>query len=313
MNYILLPIISFAVTLIVTPVIGKFNKKHGLFGVDLHKNQRFEVPEAGGIALLLGTIPIFILYYLLSHDLRILMFIFPVTIIGIVGFIDDIYNIPQLLKTALCLLGGVPLLFFFKGATLNLIFFEINMGLLYLIIIPIGITAASNLTNLLAGFNGEEIGLGIISTLSLSICIYLLGEPQTSLYLLTFTLAFYAFLIYNKYPAKIFPGDTGTLIVGATIASFSIIKNIEIIGAILLFPQIMEFLFKSLRRFGGKKYGPTKVDKDGILHPQKYLSVANILTSNFKLTEKNLVLVIWTIGAIFGIISIIITYFVMIN
>jgi UDP-N-acetylglucosamine--dolichyl-phosphate N-acetylglucosaminephosphotransferase len=308
MNYILLPIISFIVTLIVTPVIGKFNKKHGLFGVDLHKNQRFEVPEAGGIALLLGTIPIFILYYLLSHDLRILMFIFPVAIIGIVGFIDDLYNIPQLLKTALCLLGGVPLLFFVKETTLNLIFFEINMGLLYLIIIPIGITAASNLTNLLAGFNGEEIGLGIISTLSLSICIYLLGDLKTSLYLITFTLAFYAFLIYNKYPAKIFPGDTGTLIVGATIASFSIIKNIEIIGVILLFPQIMEFLFKSIRRFGGKKYGPTKVDGEGILHPQKYLSVANILTSNFKLTEKRLVLVIWSIGAIFGLISIIITY-----
>ena len=313
MNYILLPIISFVVTLFITPVIGKFNKKHGLFGVDLHKNQRFEVPEAGGIAILLGTIPIFILYYLLSLDFRILMFIFPVTIIGIVGFIDDLYNIPQFLKTALCLLGGVPLLFFVKGLNLNLIFFEIDMGLLYLIIIPIGITAASNLTNLLAGFNGEEMGLGLISTLSLSACIYLLGDLQTSLYLLTFTFAFYAFLIYNKYPAKIFPGDTGTLIVGAIIASFSIIKNIEIVGVVLLFPQIMEFLFKSIRRFGGKKYGPTKIDKDGILHPQKYLSVANLLTSNFKLTEKKLVLVIWSIGAIFGIISIIITYFVMVN
>lgn len=313
MNYILLPIISFVVTLFISPVIGKFNKKHGLFGVDLHKNQRFEVPEAGGIAILLGTVPIFILYYLLSHDLRILMFIFPVTIIGLVGFIDDLYNIPQLLKTALCLLGGVPLLFFVNGLNLNLIFFEIDMGLLYLIIIPIGITAASNLTNLLAGFNGEEMGLGLISTLSLSACIYLLGDLQTSLYLLTFTFSFYAFLIYNKYPAKIFPGDTGTLIVGAIIASFSIIKNIEIVGVVLLFPQIMEFLFKSIRRFGGKKYGPTKIDKDGILHPQKYLSVANLLTSNFKLTEKRLVLVIWSIGAIFGIISIILTYFVMVN
>jgi len=313
MNNILLPIISFIFTLVLTPIIGKFNKNHGVFGVDLHKIQRFEIPEAGGISLISGTIPIFILYYLLAHDASVLMFIFPVTIIGVVGLVDDLYNIPQSLKTVACLLGGVPLLFFLNGTTLDLILFKINIGLLYYIIIPIGITAASNLTNLLAGFNGEEIGLGVISTLSLSICIFLLGDLKTSIYLLTFTLSFLAFLVYNKYPAKIFPGDTGTLIVGAIIASFSIIKHIEILGVILLIPQIMEFLFKSVRRFGGKKYGPTKIDSQGILHPQNYLSVANLLTSHFKLTEKNLVLIIWLIGAIFGIISIIITYLFMVN
>ncbi|MCC7573213.1 MAG: hypothetical protein KO464_07460 [Candidatus Methanofastidiosum sp.] len=313
MNILLLPIISFIITLLITPLIGKFNKNHGVFGVDLHKNERFEVPEAGGTSMLLGTIPIFILYYLLVHDALILMFIFPITIIGLVGLIDDIYNMPQLLKTIACLLGGVPLLFFVSDTSLNLILFVINLGLLYYIIVPIGITAASNLTNLLAGFNGEEIGLGFISTLSLSICIFLLGDFKTSIYLLTFTLSFLAFLIYNKYPAKIFPGDTGTLIVGAVIASFSIIKNIEIIGVILLVPQIIEFLFKSMRRFSGKKYGPTKVDSEGILHPQKYLSVANSLTSHFKLTERSLVLVIWFIGAIFGIMSIVTTYLFIIN
>ncbi len=308
MDNILLPIISFILTFIVTPVIGKFNKAHGIYGVDLHKIQKFEIPEAGGIALLLGTIPIFILYYLITFDSSIIMFILPVTIIGVVGLIDDLYNIKQSLKTLLCLLGGLPLLFLLNNASLNLILFTANIGVFYYILIPIGITAASNLTNLLAGFNGEEIGLGVISTLSLSICIFLLGDPKTSVYLLTFTMAFLAFLIYNKYPAKIFPGDTGTLIVGAIIASFSIIKNIEIIGVILLLPQIIEFLFKSIRKFSGKKYGPTKIDKDGILHPQEYLSVANVLTSNFKLTEKKLVPVIWFIGAIFGLISIIITY-----
>ncbi|MFA5560059.1 MAG: UDP-N-acetylglucosamine--dolichyl-phosphate N-acetylglucosaminephosphotransferase, partial [Methanofastidiosum sp.] len=276
MSSILLPIISFITTLIITPIVSKINKKHGLFGIDLHKIGRFEIPEAGGVALLLGTIPIFILYYLLSRDALILMFVFPVVIIGVVGLIDDLYNIPQSFKTIVCLLGGIPLFFFVRDTTLNLILFKIPTGLLYYIIVPIGITAASNLTNLLAGFNGEEIGLGFISTLSLSICIFLLGDLKTSIYLLTFTLSFLAFLFYNKYPAKIFPGDTGTLIVGAIIASFSIIKHIEIIGVILLLPQIMEFLFKSMRRFGGKKYGPTQVDSNGILHPQKYLSVATL-------------------------------------
>lgn len=136
-----------------------------------------------------------------------------------------------------------------------------------------------------------------------------MGDIKTSIYLLTFTMAFLAFLMYNKYPAKIFPGDTGTLIIGAVIASFSIIKKIEIIGVILLLPQILEFLFKSIRRFGNKKYGPTRVDKEGILHPQNFISVANLLTSHLKLTEKKLVLLIWFIGAFFGAMAIILTYF----
>ena len=313
MNLFLLPIISFIITVIITPLIGKFNKKNGMFGVDLHKIERFEIPEAGGAAILLGTIPIFSIYYLIVKDPQILMFIFPVTTIGLIGLIDDIYSIPQALKTFACLLGGIPLLFFFNNTEIDLILFKINLGPLYYIVVPIGITAASNLTNLLAGFNGEEIGLGFISTLSLSICILLLGDVKLGIYILTFTLAFLAFLVYNKYPAKIFPGDTGTLIVGAVIASFSIIKGIEIIGVVLLIPQILEFLFKSKRRFGNKKYGPTKVDSNGILHPQEYLSIANILTSHFKLNEKSLVYIIWFIGAIFGVISIGLTFFFMIN
>lgn len=313
MNVIFLPIISLITTIILTPIVGKFNKKHGMFGIDLHKKERFEIPEAGGVAILLGTIPIFILFYLITFDISILMFILPVTIIGIIGFIDDVYNIPQYIKTLACLLGGVPLLFFVQNSSLNFILFKIDINNLFYFAIPIGITAASNLTNILAGFNGEEMGLGFISSLSLSICILLIGDIKTSIYLLTFTMAFLAFLIYNKFPAKIFPGDTGTLIVGAVIASFSIIKNIEIIGAILLFPQIIEFLFKSIRKFSSKKYGPTMVDEEGILHPQNFISVANLLTSHFKLAEKKLVILIWFIGAFFGIIAIILTYFLMLT
>lgn len=309
MSMVTLPIISFIITLIATPLIAKFNKKQGLFGIDVHKIKKYEVPEAGGLALLIGTVPIFVFYYLLVGDTSILMFIFPIIVIGLIGFLDDLYNISQLLKLILCFLGGLPLLFFINSTSLNLLIFRIDLGTLYFLVVPIGIAAASNLTNLLAGFNGEEVGLGVISTLSLSICILILGDIKTSIYLLTFTVSLIAFLLYNKYPARIFPGDTGTLMIGATIASFSIIKNIEIIGALILFPQILEFFFKSIRKFKGKKFGPTKVDNEGFLHPPEYTSIANLLTSNFKLKEKGLVFVIWGIGAIFGIISILLTYF----
>ena len=105
MNVIFLPIISLITTMILTPIVGKFNKSMGCLALTYIK-ERFEIPEAGGAAILLGTIPIFILFYLITFDISILMFILPVTIIGIIGFIDDVYNIPQYIKTLACLLGA---------------------------------------------------------------------------------------------------------------------------------------------------------------------------------------------------------------
>jgi len=50
MNNLILPFVSFIITLIITPIIGKYNKNRGMIGVDLHKIEKYEVPEAGGIS-----------------------------------------------------------------------------------------------------------------------------------------------------------------------------------------------------------------------------------------------------------------------
>ena len=74
---------------------------------------------------------------------------------------------------------------------------------------PIAVSICSNLTNMLAGLNGIESGLGVISMTSLTISCIILGKYDVAIISMSMLGTLIAFLYYNKYPAKVFPGDTG--------------------------------------------------------------------------------------------------------
>jgi len=228
----------------------------------------------------------------------------------IIGVIDDVFALRQRMKLALLTVSALPLLLYNSG-TLDLAMIEISFGVLYAICVIIGMAASSNLTNILEGFNGESIGLGVISTGFLILDAHILENETMMWILVPVFFSLLAFLFFNKYPAKVFPGDTGTLMIGGAIGISVIIGGNVVLGIIVLIPQIMEFIIKSRVRFQGVKYGPTKVDENGYLSPPPYLSVANMFTSKFRLKEYSLVLVIWALGALFGIISLLITLFVL--
>ena len=79
-----------------------------------------------------------------------------------------------------------------------------------------------------------------------------------------------AFLLYNRYPAKIFPGDVGTMTIGASLAVASIIGRIKIVAVIALMPQIVNFLqylFK-IRYFSNNPDAKfARLGEDGALIP----------------------------------------------
>ena len=79
--------------------------------------------------------------------------------------------------------------------------------------------------------------------------------------------ALIAFLYFNKYPAKIFPGDTGTLIIGATIVSIAFIGRVKLIALIVLLPNIIDAALKfySAGVMERQQFKPTQVDENGNL------------------------------------------------
>ena len=180
----------------------------------------------------------------------------------------------------------------------------INFGLLYtLVIIPLEMTIAANAVNMLAGFNGLEVGMGIIVVGSLAIIAYLLGKIGVLVILLAILGALLATLYYNWYPAKVLIGDVGTLSIGAIIAVAVVIGNFGMAGAILLIPYITDFLIKAKNHFpysfgiyrDGKLYCP---DNGPVGLGQMIMKVCG------GISERNLVLVLMGIETIFGVVAI---------
>lgn len=115
--------------------------------------------------------------------------------------------------------------------------------------------------------------------------------------------ALISFLIFNWYPAKVFPGNIVTYLIGSIIAVVVIIGGIEFYGALLLAPQIIEFLLKALSKFKAENFGTCingKLNYEG-----KTYSLTHFIMKKFKPTEVQLVIYLFGIQIFFGFISII--------
>ena len=124
--------------------------------------------------------------------------------------------------------------------------------------------------------------------------------------------ALIAFLFYNKYPANVFPGDVGTLIIGACIAIIAFIGRVKIIAFIVLLPNIIDGILKfySAGVMERQNYKPTQVDEEGkLVAPQGGFNslIRSVLKRPMK--ENQVVYIIWSIGIIFGLIGILVAYF----
>jgi len=199
-------------------------------------------------------------------------------------------------------LATVPLVVINAGKDLILIPFigQTELGIIYpLFIIPLGIVGAATTFNFLAGFNGLECGQGLLLIFSLSIIAFFTGNPWLSVIGLCMCAALFAFLLFNFYPAKIFPGDALTYPVGGMIAIIAILGNFEKVAFFFFIPYIMETYLKSRGKLAKQSFG--KPEKDGTLnlkYPGIYglthLSIFLMKKYRIKPTEKRVVYSIWT-------------------
>ncbi len=324
--FILTAFISFFLTLVATWLLVPRLRRAGFVGVDLNKlPAKFDrskikalkasgypglptVPRAGGIAMVFGFTTgmlVSLAVFPYRDIVVILAAMLSASLIFAVGILEDFMPIRQLYRVLLPGIAALPLMAVSAGTSYMYlpIIGAVNFGLLYpLLIIPIGIMAASNLVNLLAGFNGVEAGVGFVVGLTLFIASYALDRPEAALISIALASACAAFLVFNWFPAKIFPGNSATYMIGAVIAVIVIVGNMERIGAIALAPQIAEFFLKSLGGFRAENFG--KLGKDGRLsYDGPIQSISHVLMKLFRPTEEQMTLMILAIQAVFGAIA----------
>ncbi|MFX1311941.1 MAG: hypothetical protein ACFFHD_04955 [Promethearchaeota archaeon] len=306
-------------------------RKKGYVGYDIHKNANPEIPESGGLSIVIGftvtAIPLMIFFTTFLNI--ILIFLLTVLLAAAIGFIDDRKKLRSRYKIILSIFSGLPIFIanyynFVKiSSPIIPIIDRTRLTIIYPLLIPIMIAISTNTVNMLEGYNGEGSGTCLIAVCFLLICSILWDSAEGVLFTIPVIAVLIPFFLYNKYPAKIFPGDIGTLSIGAMIAGIMLFGSLEVATFCVLLIHIFNsfYVIYSVRGFlESDKIRETKEDiillkNDQIKASDQVdaaLTLPRLILAKGPLSEPDLVnnfLAISIICGLFSIISVLFTQF----
>jgi UDP-N-acetylmuramyl pentapeptide phosphotransferase/UDP-N-acetylglucosamine-1-phosphate transferase len=271
--------ISFFGVLFLTPAtIRSLTAKHKVVA-DAHKPEKPQVPRPAGPVIMISIAAAEIVLFILTMNIAVLAILLTTAIAFLVGYIDDIRVMPGWFKPVALLAAAIPMVVLdiyvgeVYGESLNLIFGRAYIPLLYIPLIFVIIPITGNTINSIDVLNGVASGFLIIASIPLLASIAIFGSYEVFLAALPMLFASIAFYRYHKFPSRIFPGDSGTLLLGAMYGAVAIAGSSEIIGVIALLPAVMNsFLFlASVKR---------------IVEHREVKARPTILTDDFKLSAS---------------------------
>jgi UDP-N-acetylmuramyl pentapeptide phosphotransferase/UDP-N-acetylglucosamine-1-phosphate transferase len=271
--------ISFFAVLFMTPAAIRSLTTKGKVVPDIHKPEKPLVPRPAGPVIAVSIIAAEIVLFVLTMNTAVLAILLTTAIAFLIGYIDDSRVMPGWFKPVALLAAAIPLVVLdifvggVYGDSLNLIFGRVYIPILHLPLIFVIIPITGNTINSIDVLNGVASGFLIIASVPLLVSVAIFGSSEVFLAALPLLFATIAFYKYHKFPSRIFPGDSGTLLLGAMYGAVAIAGSSEIIGVIALLPAVMNsFLFlASVKRI--------------VEHRQVKARPTN-LTENFKLAAS---------------------------
>ncbi len=311
-----LALFAFLLSLTATPFIVRKLRERGRIAKDVNK-EKGEAVEPGGIAPILAFyLTTMLLLAFTGPAPPLLATSLAMLAIAFLGLVDDILALPKYQKFIIPLLAAMPIVALkaVHSTTLYIPFVgAVDLGLLYLFLyVPLAFTTAANLTNILAGFNGMEAGMGIAMHLSMAAIGAITQQWIPMTLSLAYAAALLGFLPWNKYPAKAFPGDVMTMSTGALLAAEAITFNLDWAMAFLLIPFGIDALFKL--RSGVPSKGWWGKLKGGKLHPltEKPVGFAQFVMKLFNgIEEKKLSLFFTLLEVVAGVAAILFYAFIV--
>jgi phospho-N-acetylmuramoyl-pentapeptide-transferase len=244
-------------------------------------------PTMGGIIFLLPFVAVSL--FMAGKSQSVTLFVATVLLFGLIGFVDDGIIImlhrslgltakQKLVLQFIFAFGFIYLAEHFLGRGTELIFpitgWKWDLGAFYYPLIAVYMVFIVNAVNLTDGLDGLAGGITFLVLLGyLLICLTAVfvapvaGIDYQSLGLAAAALAggLLGFLVYNKYPAKVFMGDTGSLALGAAVFALAVMTKTEVVFVLLGLIYIIEALSVVIQVTSFKMFG-RRVFKMSPLH-----------------------------------------------
>lgn len=215
-------------------------------------------PTMGGLifitSIILSTLFLSYIYDVMTTQTIVLLLIF--VGFGVIGFLDDFIIVVQKKNLGLTslqkLIGqiivAVAAFFLLKmgpfETTVNLPFtnIQIELGILYVVFLVFWLVGFSNAVNITDGLDGLVSGLSSIAFAAFGILALTYGLEDIAMFAFVVTGAMLGFLLFNKKPAKVFMGDTGSLALGGALAMISVLMKQEVMLLLIGIVFVIETL-----------------------------------------------------------------------
>ncbi len=304
------------ITLVLTLLFGvpylEFMKKK-MYGqyireeVQILHAKKNKTPTTGGVFLVAGLITgsLIALFMAQALSTRAIIVLMTLVFYTFTGFEDDIKKIkgchneglsPRAklaLQIAVSMLPAVYLVY--QGQTMISFFnFHLNLFYFYPFFAVFMIVGSSNALNLTDGLDGLASGCSFFAFLACALICFINGNMDLAIISMAASSACLGFLYFNKNPAKIFMGDTGSLALGGLLATIAITGKFELwlipIGVVFIAETLSVMLQVASFKLTGKR-----IFKMSPIHHHFELS-------GWK--EKKIVLVFSMISALGGLIAV---------
>lgn len=245
-------------------------------------------PTMGGISFIVSIVISLIVAIILdSGNIQYyILFIYTTISFSIIGYIDDMLIVVKkkndglaprkklVLQILFSVIFYILVTFIYKD--INYIHipgfdYKFNISYLYLIFLVFWQTGFSNAVNLTDGLDGLATSVTIITTSTFALLAYKENNFPVLIFCLTIVGALLGFLLFNRKPAKIFMGDTGSLALGGILAAISVILHKEIAFLFIGLVYILETLSVIIQVAYFKKTGK-RIFKMSPLHHHFELS-----------------------------------------
>lgn len=286
-------VVSFLVTVLMLPRLIKylhylkFGQAIREEGPQSHMHKK-GTPTMGGISFIVATVlALIIAMFIDSSNIKYyFLFIYTTISFSIIGYIDDMLIVVKkkndglaprkklMLQILFSIIFYVLVKFIYED--INYIYipgleYQLNISYLYMVFVVFWQTGFSNAVNLTDGLDGLATSVTIITTSTFALLAYKENNFPVFVFCLVLVGALIGFLLFNKNPAKIFMGDTGSLALGGILAAISIILHKEIAFIFIGLVYILETLSVIIQVAYFKKTGK-RIFKMSPLHHHFELS-----------------------------------------